>query len=192
MVPIRMEPSDDQVVSPCMNTRATRLLPSTANLRPTRAERQTTRSCTTLIGILVSLAPACASPVHYEQADAEAPPTAMRTTQGGNAAAPSYEELFTTYFDQGTPGHCATSGCHADPGHNVWLCATKDTCYQGMVDVGLIDLAEPAQSEIADSKRSPLTWINPAGGNMPLDAQDNNQAARAAIEAWVAAGAKND
>jgi hypothetical protein len=68
----------------------------------------------------------------------------------------------------------------------------KDTCYQGMVDVGLIDIAKPTRSEIADSKRSPLTWINPAGGNMPLDAQGDNEAAREAIKAWVAAGAAND
>jgi hypothetical protein len=61
-----------------------------------------------------------------------------------------------------------------------------------MLDVGLIDAAEPTRSEIADSKHSPLTWINPAGGNMPLDAQSANAAARDAIKAWVAAGAPND
>jgi hypothetical protein len=137
------------------------------------------------------LASACAAPVR----DEEGRPTAASTstiTQRDASAAPSYEELFTTYFDKGTPGHCATSGCHADPGHNVWSCVNKDTCYQGMVDVGLIDIAEPTRSEIADSKRSPLTWINPAGGNMPLDAQGDNEAAREAIKAWVAAGAAND
>lgn len=104
--------------------------------------------------------------------------------------APSYAELFDSYFAPGTAGHCATAGCHADPGHNVWLCADADTCYRGMLEVGLIDRRDPQHSEIADPARSPLRWINPAGGNMPLDARDDNDAGRAAIEAWVRAGAR--
>jgi len=144
-----------------------------------------------VIGIIALFVSACAAPVRSEQRRRTTATTSTITRQHASAA-PSYEELFATYLDAGTPGHCATSGCHADPGHNVWLCTDKDTCYQGMVDVGLIDIAEPALSEIADSKRSPLTWINPAGGTMPLDAQGDNEAAREAINAWVAAGAAND
>jgi hypothetical protein len=146
---------------------------------------------TTLIGILALLAPACASPVSHEEPAAAASSTSKITREDA-VAAPSYEELFDTYFDKGTPGHCATSGCHADPRHNVWLCTNRDTCYQGMVDVGLIDVAEPMRSKIADSNRSPLTWINPTSGEMPFDAQGENAAAREAIKAWVAAGAAND
>jgi hypothetical protein len=138
---------------------------------------------TPLLWIIALLVSACATPLSSSE-DAVAP--------GDADAAPSYEELFTTYFDKGTQGHCATSGCHADPGHNVWLCTNKDACYQGMVEVGLIDTTDPTRSDIADARRSPLTWINPAGGNMPLDAQGDNEAARQAIEAWVAAGAMND
>jgi hypothetical protein len=137
------------------------------------------------MGTLAALAPACASPSSFAS-EGEA------TEPIGASAAPSFEELFTTYFDKGTPGHCAIAGCHADPGHNVWLCMTKDTCYQGMVEVGLIDVADPTHSEIADPKLSPLTWINPSGGTMPLDAQGDNHAAGEAITAWVAAGASND
>jgi hypothetical protein len=110
----------------------------------------------------------------------------------GQTDAPTYDELFSEYFAKGKPGHCATAGCHADPGHNVWLCSDKDTCYQGMLDIGLIDAADPTHSEIGDRAHSPLTWINPVGGNMPLDAQGENAEGRAAIEAWVAAGARND
>src|SRR3954465_15327602 len=33
--------------------------------------------------------------------------------------APTYTELYTSYFALGTPGHCATTGCHADPNHTV-------------------------------------------------------------------------
>ena len=100
--------------------------------------------------------------------------------------------LFAEYFAPETPGHCATSGCHADPGHNVWLCATRDTCYRGMVQVGLIDPDDPTRSAIADPSRSPLTWVNAAGGNMPLDAQNANAEARDAITTWIAAGALNN
>jgi hypothetical protein len=136
------------------------------------------RAClggTLLLGMLAKLASGCAV-----------------APQSAAAAAPTYEELFSTYFDQGTPGHCATAGCHADPSHNVWLCMDKDTCYQGMQDIGLIDALDPTHSQIADPKRSPLTWFNAAGGNMPLDAQGDNPSARAAIEEWVAAGAENN
>jgi hypothetical protein len=109
------------------------------------------------------------------------------------ANAPTYSELFDRYFAPDTPGHCATAGCHADPGHTVWRCGpTKDDCYAGMSEVGLIDSTRPARSAIVDVHRSPLTWLNPAGGNMPLDAQGPNPAASEALRAWVAAGARND
>ncbi|MES1179279.1 MAG: hypothetical protein ABUL62_33495 [Myxococcales bacterium] len=107
--------------------------------------------------------------------------------------APTYSELYASYFAAGTPGHCATAGCHADPGHTVWLCgSTKGDCYAGMVTVALIDPADPTHSSIADAHRSPLVWFNPSGGNMPFDAQVANNAGRDAIAAWVAAGAQDD
>jgi hypothetical protein len=130
----------------------------------------------TLLRIAVALAPSCAS----------LPPS---DNEAVDATVPSYDTLFATYFDKGTPGHCATAGCHADPHHNVWLCEDKDSCYQGMLDVGLIDADDPTHSQIADDKHSPLSWVNPSGGNMPLDAQGENPAGRAAIKAWIAAGA---
>jgi hypothetical protein len=61
-----------------------------------------------------------------------------------------------------------------------------------MLDIGLIDAHEPRRSLIANPSRSPLTWINAAGGIMPLDAQGPNEAAREAIIAWVAAGAPDN
>lgn len=107
--------------------------------------------------------------------------------------APTYSELYESYFAPGTPGHCATAGCHADPGHTEWLCgSSKGDCYTGMVNVQLINPDDPKNSWIV-SANSPLVWFNPAGGNMPFDAQDlDNAAGRAAIAAWIAAGAKDD
>lgn len=123
---------------------------------------------------------------------------ADRTTPDSGAPvdagpAPTYSDLFNRYFAPGTLGHCATAGCHGDPGHTVWRCGpTKDDCYEGMVTVGLIDSAQPSHSALADVHRSPLVWLNPEGGNMPLDAQAADEGAREAIVAWVLAGARND
>ena len=117
-------------------------------------------------------------------------PSPVVEVQATNA--PSYQELFAQYFAPGTAGHCATAGCHADPGHNVWLCTNAKTCYEGMLSIGLVDAVSPTDSDIADPQRSPLVWFNPAGGNMPLDAQVDNAAGRAAVEAWIAAGAPED
>jgi hypothetical protein len=142
--------------------------------------------------ILIFLASVLLHACTNELGSAIEPETAPDAAIAAEADGPTYEELFDQYFAAGTPGHCATAGCHADPGHNVWLCADKDSCYRGMLDVGLIDAADPTHSEIADRAHSPLTWLNPAGGNMPLDAQAENLEGRAAIEAWIAAGARND
>jgi hypothetical protein len=126
----------------------------------------------TWLGIIALRASACATPVSSSEAAALVP--------GDAHVARSYTELFDAYFDKGTPGHCATSGRHADPGNNIRLCTNKDICYQGMTDVGLIETGEPTHSDIADAKRSPLTWINTACSNMPPDAQGDNEHAREA------------
>jgi hypothetical protein len=119
-------------------------------------------------------------------------PSAMPCVPGAQGSAPTYTELFTRYFAQGTPGHCATAGCHANPGLNVWLCGdTKDTCYAGMVAVGLVDPEHPLASLIANPTQSALSWINPTG-NMPFDAVAPLPDGRDAILAWVAACAPND
>jgi hypothetical protein len=121
-----------------------------------------------------------------------AAPTTDAQVNDEASAGPTFDALFTRYFAAGTPGHCATSGCHADPGHNVWLCSDAQGCYQGLVELGLIDAEDADRSRLIDPKTSPLSWINQAGGNMPLDAQGDNADARAAIEAWIAAGAPLD
>src|SRR5262249_29879922 len=114
-----------------------------------------------LLVSLLSLSAACGAP---DQASPQPP-------DSGFGPALTYTELFAQFFAPGTPGHCATAGCHADPGHNVWLCGTtKDSCYNGMVQVGLVDPAHPPASMIVDPTLSPLTWIDPTGGNMPYDA----------------------
>jgi hypothetical protein len=105
--------------------------------------------------------------------------------------APTYTDLYTKYFAAGMPGHCATSGCHLDA-VNGWACGTdKDTCYTGMVGIGLIDPANPLASRIGDPQTSQLSWIN-VNGFMPLDAVAPFPEGRDAILAWVAACAQNN
>ncbi len=142
------------------------------------------RSLTRVSLLLGVFALACGS-------STDAAPDPIDPVEAGPA--PTYSELYSTYFALGTPGHCATAGCHADPSHTVWLCGTtKSDCYAGMITVGLINTTNPTHSAIADPGLSELVWINPAGGNMPFDAQVENPAGRDAIKAWVAAGAQDN
>lgn len=144
----------------------------------------------TRLALLLILVTACNS---AERAAAGTSDMALPPLPNDLGPALTYSELFAQVFAPGKPGHCATAGCHADPGHNVWLCGTdKTSCYAGMVQVGLIDPAHPQQSLIADPTRSPLTWFNPAGGNMPFDGPAASTFGRDAIRAWVAAGAQNN
>jgi len=143
----------------------------------------------TLVVSLVALAAlvsgACGS-------DTPAGPDAVAKVCDPNATAPTYTELYTKYFAAGTPGHCATAECHADPRHEVWLCGqTKDTCYNGMVQINLINPSNPLTSRIGDPKSSPLNWFNPAGP-MPADDPRPFPEGRDAILAWLTACAKNN
>jgi hypothetical protein len=121
-----------------------------------------------------------------------AAPDAVAKMCAPNPSAPTYAQLFTRYFAPGTPGHCATAGCHADPNHNIWLCGTtKDSCYRGMVEQGLINPANPLASLIIDPVNSPLRWFNP-NGPMPFDNQRQFPEGRDAIQSWVEACAQNN
>lgn len=107
--------------------------------------------------------------------------------------APTYTELYNTYFAVGTAGHCAMEGCHGDPGHNVWLCGPdKSTCYQGMLGEGLINMANPVASKLSDPNTSPLIWVNSRNGFMPQDALRANAAGADAINKWALACAQNN
>jgi hypothetical protein len=121
-----------------------------------------------------------------------APSPPAPCTPPADGAAPTLTELYARYFAKGTPGHCATAHCHANPGFDVWLCGDdKDACYAGMVQVGLVDPERPLTSLIGDTRRSPLSWVN-TNGTMPFDATGAFQEGRDAVLAWVAACARND
>lgn len=143
--------------------------------------------------LLISACGSNAPPAARAVRDSGAPLTEQKCTPPTDGVAPTYTELYTKYFATGTPGHCATARCHANPGFDVWLCGdSKSSCYAGMVSVGLVDPADPVHSLIGDERRSPLSWINPAGGNMPFDHTGEFPEGRDAVLAWVAACAPND
>jgi hypothetical protein len=149
-------------------------LPARARLRPARCW---------LAGLVVLAA--CGG---MDSGGPDAPPPCVPPPAG---SAPTYTMLYTTYFAPKTPGHCATSDCHLD-GVQGWTCGlSKNTCYQGMVDIGLINKNVPTASLIADPKRSLVSWINP-NGTMPQDTPGPFPEGRDAILAWVAACAQND
>ena len=134
---------------------------------------------------------ACGATPHRDAPPEPAPivPCAPPAT---GAAAPTYSDLYTRYFAAGTPGHCATAHCHGTVGANDWICGdSADSCYRGMVKVGLIDPKNPLHSAIADPNESPLSWVNPSG-DMPFDTAGPLPEGRDAISAWVQACAPND
>lgn len=126
--------------------------------------------------------------------DSSSPDASVDALTACIPGAPSltYTQLFTRYFADGTPGHCAKSGCHSGPDFNIWDCGTtKSSCYAGMVAQGLINTAMPLQSLIGDPKNSPLSWINP-DGPMPFDQRGSFPEGRDAIQAWIRACAPNN
>ena len=111
-----------------------------------------------------------------------------------NASAPTYTQLYTTYFAPSTtPGHCANEGCHGTTSFNIWSCgATKDSCFRGMsTDARLVNTTNPTASRIIDPSNSPLIWFN-QNGFMPADNLMPLPAAHDAILAWVNACAPNN
>jgi hypothetical protein len=102
---------------------------------------------------------------------------------------PTWTSVYGALLGPGTPGHCGNAGCHATRRGGFTCGATKDTCYQGLVDGSQINLKDPSLSPIIDTTASPLTWF---GGTMPQDNLGPNADAATLVKAWVAAGAKND
>jgi hypothetical protein len=106
-----------------------------------------------------------------------------------SGCAPTWSEIYTAYFAASSLGRCGSSSCHASSRGGFKCGADKDTCYQGLVNVGLVDTTNGAQSAIADKDRTPLSWFG-NGGTMPGGGA--NAKATADITAWVQAGAHND
>jgi hypothetical protein len=122
--------------------------------------------------------------------DAGAGPGAGPATAPGVAGTPTFTKIYNEVLGPNTPGHCSgTGGCHTNIRGGFKCGTTKASCFQGLVDAGLINPQSPAQSTLVSADESPLAWL---GGGMPLDNQDPNPAAAALLKAWIAGGAKNN
>lgn len=112
----------------------------------------------------------------------------------------TWTDLYKGYFGPNSVGHCSGSGqagaCHSDVRDHFKCGASKDECYQGLVDAKLIDLSNPKYSRIVDQNRTPLAWFDCGKGlscgNMPDDVNKVNQTAADEVAAWVYDGAKNN
>jgi hypothetical protein len=161
-------------------------MPPTMHRVNERRDRAPSHTRWRWLAVLVVVA-ACGTDT-ADPTDARAPCTPPAT-----GSAPTYTELYTKYFAPKTPGHCATKDCHLSEADSTgWVCGTtKDSCYQGMVSIGIIDPMFPRASVIADPKNSPLRWINP-NGPMPQDAVKAFPEGADAIMKWVATCAQNN
>jgi hypothetical protein len=119
--------------------------------------------------------------------DASAPDAGGTSDGGPVGPAPTFTEIFRDFLGPGTPGHCTS--CHARSVGGFRCGTTKADCYAGLVAFGLISPQAPLQSLMIEDGASPVSWF---GGTMPEDAPEPNERARAAVTAWVEAGARND
>ncbi len=103
--------------------------------------------------------------------------------------APTWTTIYSSYFAPGTLGHCSGGSCHSNAVGNFLCGNSKASCYQGLVNAGLISTNDPTSSRIAGAT-SPLTWFG-QGGDMPTGGSANPTAA-ADVAAWVSAGAQNN
>jgi hypothetical protein len=128
-----------------------------------------------------------AGPADAGRADA-GPADAGRVDAG--PAAPTWTMIYAKYFATGSEGSCASAGCHSTPRGGFNCGSSKTTCFNGLVNAGLIDAATPANSQLISAAASPLVWIS-ANGSMPPGGAAN-PTAKADIRAWVLAGARNN
>src|SRR3954470_19296832 len=114
-----------QMVPRIPKTRCVRVISGSEPNRPLSVVLLMNNTHTTSLLIATALLHACSNTqASMTEPEVDAAPDAAIA---GQTDAPTYDELFNEYFAEGKPGHCATAGCHADPGHNVWLCPDKDT-----------------------------------------------------------------
>ena len=122
------------------------------------------------------------------EADAAPPPRTLPPPMGN-----TWSYLYGTYIaGASSPGHCGKAGCHQKVFHGFKCGEDKDTCYAGLVAVGVVNPSAPARSTLVDPAASVLYWVNPDTGIMPLDNAHADDQAAADFTAWVLASATND
>src|SRR5580700_7607203 len=101
---------------------------------------------------------------------------ASSSSSSGGGTAPTWTQIYTSYFAPGTPGNC--TNCH--PGTNSPKCMYSYLQGRGQLGGSSPSLTSPTSSC--------LSWY---GGNMPPLGPQNAQAV-SQMNAWAAAGAMNN
>lgn len=108
-------------------------------------------------------------------------------------SATDWKDVYSKLFAANTPGHCANAGCHEKKKGGFLCGATAETCFNGLVAAGLLNLDDPKSSRLIDEEQSPLSWYGNTTdeiGTMPLDKAIKNEEAADLVTRWVMAGAK--
>jgi len=99
---------------------------------------------------------------------------------GGSSQAPTWTQLYRTYFTVGTVGNCAHSGCHQGD------MTSPSAAFAWLQSQGQVGGSQPA---LTDPSSSCFTWL---GGDMPPGGPEANPGAVVDFDLWFKAGAKNN
>jgi len=110
--------------------------------------------------------------------------TGAGSGSSGDGGAPTWSALYKGYFAYGAIGNCGDSVCHAQAGTASgmyqWLLSENNSSYCGCPN---------CLASLGSTTTSVLSWF---GGAMPLLGPTSDSQAASDVEAWVAAGSKNN
>jgi hypothetical protein len=114
----------------------------------------------------------------------------------GTPGPSTWTGLYNDYFGPSAEASCTGAACHAsadEPGPTTsnFLCSDKETCYKSMTGnsnlVGPQDTANPSGALLLRAVRTAAGGRMPSSSSFVFVTEDTTR-----IEAWIAAGAKND
>ncbi|MFO0658720.1 MAG: hypothetical protein U0165_02645 [Polyangiaceae bacterium] len=110
---------------------------------------------------------------------------------GSTSGGVTWTQLYNEVFGPTGTSHCTGSSCHTNLKGGFKCGTTKDTCYTGFVNAGLVSPGSSASSSvIVDPAQSPLCGT--LGGSMPQGGTCVTSAQITEIKSWLADGAQNN
>jgi hypothetical protein len=118
------------------------------------------------------------------------------STYTGTPGPSTWTGLYTDYFGPGAEATCTGAACHtsadqAGPVTSNFLCSDKETCYKSMTGnsnlVGPQDIANPSGALLLRAVRTSAGGRMPSSSSFVFVTEDTTR-----LEAWIAAGAKDD
>jgi hypothetical protein len=118
--------------------------------------------------------------------------TSSSSGSTSSGAAATWTSLYGHVFGPGGSSSCvAGGGCHTTLRGGFKCGTSKDSCYNGIVNSGLVNLGGSASSSpLVSPSQSPL--CGSLGGNMPQGGTCVSSANLNEIKSWLANGAQND